>query len=121
MGGGIPKAKITIVCGKEDSGKTYLLLETIAKAQKEDPNFIAAWLEAEGSISIDDIRMLGIDESRFFYQPFDSKNGGEAAIDIIEATLKAGVDFYAVNSLKCLVPSEELNSSMTKQSIGLLA
>ena len=46
-GGGIPKGKISIVTGLEDSGKTSFLLETIALNMKKDPDFMAIWLESE--------------------------------------------------------------------------
>ena len=50
LGGGIAKGKITEFFGANSSGKTSLAIEIIAKAQKEDDDFMAAWLETEGSV-----------------------------------------------------------------------
>ena len=35
--------------GPNSSGKTSLAIDTIVKNQNEDPNFVVAWLETEGS------------------------------------------------------------------------
>src|SRR5574344_1246673 len=35
--GGFPVGKMTVIAGQPDSGKTSLVLETIAQAQKNDP------------------------------------------------------------------------------------
>ena len=120
-GGGIPKGKISIISGNPDSGKTMFLLETIGLEMKRDPNFMAGWLESEGSITQDNLDQFGIDPTRFFYQRFDKANGAEKAIDGVEAALLTGVDMYVINSLKCLVPAEELNKDMGSMQIGLQA
>ena len=44
IGGGFPRGRTTVIAGLPDSGKTSLALETIGKAMKEDPNFVAGWL-----------------------------------------------------------------------------
>lgn len=122
LGGGWPKGRFTIVTGKEDSGKTFELLESIANEQKKDPNFVGGWLETEHSVTNQDIDMFGIDRSRFFYLSFDVSDGGaEAVIDRVFAALTCGIDMFVINSLKNLIPSDELNNSMEKQSIGLQA
>lgn len=121
MGGGIPKAKITIVSGNPDSGKTYFLLETIGNEMERDENFVAGWLESEGSITENDLTQFNIDPDRFFYLKFDKAGGAEKALDGVEAALLTGIDMFVINSLKCLVPSEELNKGMASMQIGLQA
>lgn len=122
LGGGIAKGRATIVAGKPDSGKTFLLLETIAKRQKEDPDFIAGWLESEGSLSLKTLEQVGIDLDRFYYDEIDREGAAEEALDKTEAVIMQGlVDMFVVNSLKCLVPKEELQKSMEQVQVGLQA
>ena len=120
-GGGIPRGKVTIVSGMPDSGKTFYLLETIGKEMAKDPNFVAGWLESEGSITYDNLMQFNIDPERFMYQRFDKAGGAEKALDGVEAALLTGLDMFVINSLKCLVPAEELEKSMEKQQVGLQA
>lgn len=122
MGGGFAKGRVTIVAGQPDSGKTFLLLETIAKKMKEDPEFVAGWLESEGSLSAKDLTQMGIDLERFFYDTVSRSEGAEAALDKVESVLIGGlVDMFVINSLKCLTPSEELEKGMGQMQVGLQA
>lgn len=122
MGGGFPRGKTTIVSGDSDSGKTFLCLETIAMNMKADPNFVAGWLESEKSLNIGDLEMFGIDPERFYYSEMFTKGGAEEALDLVEnAIASGGVDMFVVNSLKCLVPKEELEKGMGDQQVGLQA
>lgn len=122
MGGGFPRGKTTIVSGDSDSGKTFLCLETIALNMKKDPNFIAGWLESEKSLNLSDLEMFGIDPERFYYSEMFTKGGAEEALDLVENSIASGgIDFFVVNSLKCLVPKEELEKGMGDQQVGLQA
>ena len=108
-GGGFPRRRCSIITGKEDSGKTSLVLETIAKNQKEDPNFVAGWLETENSLEEDYIiNTFGIDPERFFLIPMDTTVGAEKTLDI-------------VNSLRCLVPSKDMENAMEDVSVATAA
>lgn len=122
LGGGFPKGRISIVAGNPDSGKTFLLLETIAKEQKSNPDFVAGWLESEGSLSIDTLEQVGIDLDRFYYDTISRDGAAEEALNKVEAVIAAGlVDIFVINSLKCLVPSEELTKGMEQVQVGLQA
>jgi recombination protein RecA len=111
LGGGFPRGRSTIIAGMPDSGKTSLVLETIGQHMKEDPNFVAGWLESEHSLEINYLtKTFGIDPNRFVYIEHEHKGAGEAALNEIEAIIAANVcDIVCINSLKCLVPSEEFN------------
>ena len=123
MCSGLPKGKVSIVSGMPDSGKTSLILETIGKAMKEDPNFVAFWLESEGSLEISSlVEMHGIDPERFIYVELDKDGAAEKALDILEAVIGAGgIDIAVINSMKCLTPKKEISDSMEDQNIGLQA
>lgn len=122
IGGGFPKGAMTIISGDSDSGKTYILLETIAQAQKNNPNFIALWLESEASLRQSILDEVGIDMQRFIYLEHERDGAGEMAIDRIEAYLTMGVaDMIVINSLKALVPSEEFKKDMGSLQVGAAA
>lgn len=122
IGGGWPKGHISIVSGDSDSGKTYYLLETIANEQEKNPSFIALWLESEHSLKQSILDEVGIDMERFVYLEHDRAGAGEEAINRLEAYLAAGVaDMIVINSLKCLVPSEEFKKDMNSLQVGAQA
>lgn len=122
IGGGFPIGNTTIISGEPDSGKTAYLLETISKNQKENPDFVALWLESEASIKSSTLEMFGIDTSRLIFVEHEREGAGEVAIDIIESYLVANiVDMVVINSLKCLVPSEEFKKDMVSSSVALQA
>lgn len=119
FGGGFARRNISIICGAPDSGKTMYLLETIALNQKLDPNFVALWLESEASLKMEALNMFGIDTNRFVILKHDREGAGEEAINRIEASLAMGVyDMVVINSLKCLVPSEEFAKDMNSVQVG---
>lgn len=98
-------------------------METIALNMKKDPNFVAIWLESEGSIQLDYIiNVFGIDPERFYYIEHERDGAAEKVLDLLESVLAAGVaDIAVVNSLKCLVPSEEFKKSLNDTTIALQA
>lgn len=122
IGGGWPVGNISIVCGEEDSGKTGILLETIGKHHKEDPDFVAVWLESEASLKDNTLKMFGIDPERFILIEHDRDGAGEEAVNRLEAFLAAGIaNMVVINSLKCLVPSEEFKKDMNSLQVGASA
>lgn len=89
---------------------------------KKDPEFMAGWLESENSLSLKDLQMFGIDPERFFYLEITRKGAAEEALDAVESALLTGsLDMFVINSLKCLVPKEELEKSMGSMQVGLQA
>lgn len=123
IGGGFPRKRMTIVSGLPDSGKTSLLLESIAFNQSRSKEFIACWLESESSLELDYlVNTFHIDPDRFLYIEHDREGAGEAALEKIESVLAASVcDMVVINSLKCLVPKEEMDASIAKSTIALQA
>ena len=122
-GGGFPKGKVSIVAGESDSGKTSYLLEAIGLNMKNDPDFMAVWLESEESLEISALTdVFGIDLDRFVIIHLDRDGAGEVALDRLESALGMGVfDICVINSLKCLTPSTEFEKEMGAMTIGLQA
>ena len=120
VGGGFPRRRCSIVVGKEDSGKTSLLLETIAKNMKSDPTFVAGWLESENSLEKDYIcDTFGIDRDRFYLLPLNKNLGAEKTLDVVQQVLAQGaLDIFVINSLKCLVPDKEMEASLSDSLVA---
>lgn len=123
-GGGLPKGNVSIIAGPEDSGKTSIVLETIGKMHRENPEgHFALWLESEASLSLDYmVNQFGIDPERFFFIQFDRNHSAEQCLDQAEALLQTGViDLFCINTLKALVPESEMNKSMEQVNVGAAA
>jgi len=120
LGGGIPRARYTMITGDPDSGKTSLLLNTISMNMKASPTFVAGWLESEASLEKDYIcDTFEIDPERFFYIPLDLDVGTEKTLDIVEGVLSLGAcDMLCINSLRCLVPDKEREKSLTETTVA---
>ena len=122
LGGGLPRKRITILSGNEAAGKTGTLLETIALEQKKDPNFMALWMESEGSLDVEFMEMLGIDMDRITIVMHDKDRGAEQCIDELLALAETNLyDLIVINSLKALVPKAEIDNSLTKDTVALQA
>lgn len=123
-GGGIPKGNVCIIAGEADSGKTSLILETIGKMHRENPEgHFALWLESEASLNLDYmVNQFGIDPERFFFIQFDRNHSAEQCLDQAEALLQTGViDLFCINTLKALIPESEMNKSMEQVNVGAAA
>lgn len=123
MGGGYPRGRTTLIAGVEDSGKTSRVLEDIGYNMQKDPNFVAGWLESEGSLEESYLRdVMKIDLSRFVYFEIDKDNGAESALDKAESLIASKtLDILVVNSLKCLTPKKEYVDSFSDNNVGLQA
>ena len=124
IGGGIPKGKFTLVSGEKDSGKTMLLLETMAKSIIENPEFVGAWFESEDSLENTSIEMFGITEKEQKERFIFMKTGtipAESVLDYVIRMAQAGIDMIVINSLKCLTPDKELKDDMGDANIAIQA
>lgn len=121
VGGGLPITRATIIAGAPDSGKTGLVLETIACNQKVDPDFVAVWIETEHSIDQKTlVNTYHIDLNRFIVFFQNSTSAAEGIGDLLATILRSDVNpnIVVINSLKMLVPQDEIGKPMTKETIG---
>ena len=108
--------------GPNSSGKTSLAIDTIAKNQKEDPDFIAAWLETEGSVTEEILIDHDVDLERLIYWKQEDVNNAENALDVMRSFIEKGVvDMIVLNSVAGLAPSTEIEEDLSKQNIALTA
>lgn len=105
-----------------NSPKTSLALEQIAEEQKIDPDFMAAWLETEGSLDPSDCEMFGIDMERFVFIEQSEDLPAEDAMDIVRSLTSSGeFNMIVVNSVAALCPKKEVEDDLEKQNIALTA
>lgn len=101
--------------------KTSLVLETIGKLHRENPEgHFALWIESEASLSLDYlINTFGIDPERFYYIQYDREHAAEDCLNQAEAIINSGViDIFCINTLKALVPKSEILKSMEDVSVA---
>ena len=126
IGGGFPVGKFSLISGMSDSGKTMLLLETMAKNLKEkaEEGWSACWFESENSLEEKAIEMFGINDedtkSRFYFVNTKGLNG-EQVLDSVIRMAHTGVDMIVINSLKALTPEKEFKDSMSDANVAIQA
>jgi recombination protein RecA len=115
--GGVPRGRIVEIFGPESSGKTTLVYEIIAQAQKLGG--VCAFIDAEHAIDPAYARRIGVDiEELLVSQP----DHGEQALEITDVLIRSGaVDVVAIDSVAALTPRAELEGQMGEQQIGLQA
>ena len=115
--GGVPRGRIVEIFGPESSGKTTLVYEIIAQAQKMGGN--CAFIDTEHSIDPGYARRIGVDIDELLVSQPDY---GEQALEIADVLIKSGaVDVIAIDSVAALIPQAELEGKMGDQTIGLQA
>lgn len=109
--------------GANSSGKTSLAIDTIVKAQKEDEDFLVAWLETEGSVTEQILLDHGVDMDRLVFVSQDSVGNAESALDVLRGLINKEelFDMIVVNSVAGLAPKKETEDDLDKQNIALIA
>lgn len=116
---GYPRRRITEIFGPESSGKTTVALHAIAEAQKMGG--LAMFLDFEHALDHAYARKVGVsfdDDKLLLYAPDTFEEG----IQIINIGLQAGVDLIVIDSVPSMVPQEEMEAQLDKESrFGALA
>jgi recombination protein RecA len=107
LGGGMPRGHITEVFGPWSAGKTWLLLNAVAKTQRDGGT--AAWLDTEVSFSPGLAKSLGVDLSKLL---LSTPENGEEALDLCIALVRQNVDLLVLDSATALAPSKSLDSDV---------
>lgn len=115
--GGVPRGRVVEVFGPESSGKTTLVLQIIASAQKTGG--LAAFIDAEHALDPAYARKLGVDVDNLLVSQPDT---GEQALEITDMLVRSGaLDVVAIDSVAALVPRAEIDGEMGESQIGLQA
>jgi recombination protein RecA len=108
--------------GPNSSGKTSLAIDTIVKNQKLDPDFVAGWLETEGSVTQTILEDHGVDLERLIFWSQEDVGNAENALDILRGFVVGGdINMIVVNSVAGLAPKTETEDDLEKQNIALTA
>ncbi|CAI5501037.1 unnamed protein product [Closterium sp. Naga37s-1] len=117
LGGGLPKGRIVEIYGQESSGKTTLALHAIAQVQKRGG--IAWVVDAEHALDLKYARQLGVHTDKLVLCQAEE---ADKALEIVDTAMRGlAADIVVVDSVPALIPSQELESEMGQESIGLLA
>lgn len=115
--GGFPMGRIVEVMGQEASGKTTLVLHTIAEAQKAGKR--CAFIDVEHALDIDRAKIIGVDYEKLAISQPDS---GEQALELLEFLIRSGqFGVVVVDSVAALIPKAEIEGEMTDANIGAQA
>jgi len=105
------------IFGPESSGKTTLVYEIIAQAQRMGG--VCAFIDAEHAIDPAYARRIGVDIDELLVSQPDH---GEQALEITDVLIRSGaVDIVAIDSVAALTPRVELEGQMGDQQVGLQA
>lgn len=115
LGGGWPANQWNEVIGDESSGKTAIVLKTIAANQKRNPDFITVWIASEKWVS-EYAEMCGVDLDRVLVvETNDMEEAYDTAIRFAESK---EIDCIVIDSLPALVPSAEDEKDMEGSTVG---
>jgi recombination protein RecA len=115
--GGVPRGRIVEIYGPEASGKTTIVLQIVAQAQKRGG--LAAIIDAEHALDPIYARNLGVNLDDLLISQPDT---GEQALEIAEELVRSGaLDLVAIDSVAALVPRAELEGEMGDSHMGLQA
>src|SRR5919198_1149952 len=115
--GGVPRGRIVEIFGPESSGKTTLIYEIIAQAQKRGG--VCAFIDAEHAIDPAYAKRIGVDIDELLVSQPDH---GEQALEIADLLIRSGaVDVVAIDSVAALTPKAELEGAMGDQTVGVQA
>jgi recombination protein RecA len=115
--GGVPRGRVVEIFGPESSGKTTLVYEIIAQAQKIGG--VCAFIDAEHAMDPAYAKRIGVDIDELLVSQPDH---GEQALEITDVLIRSGaVDIVAIDSVAALTPRVELEGQMGDQQVGLQA
>lgn len=115
--GGLPKGRVIEFFGAESSGKTLLATKAAGECQKQG-GFVA-FVDMEHTFDPQFASKLGLDCSKNFI--LSQPDHLQDAFIVMDALIDAGVDLIILDSVAALVPKEELEGEVGKQTIGLVA
>ncbi len=113
---GLPKGRLIEFFGAESSGKTLTATKAMAECQKNGG--IVAIVDMEHAFDPSFARKLGLNTDELIISQPDSL---QDAFSVIDALIDVGIDIITLDSVAALVPQEELDGEVGKQTIGLVA
>lgn len=115
--GGYETGTFAMYYGLPGSGKTSLALRNIAAAQRQGKS--CALLRIEKGCSKAYMTTMGVDIDKLIV--IEGLPHGEAYLDSLVKLIQSNIDLIVVDSISALSPQDEINESLTKQTIALQA
>ena len=109
LGGGWPGNQWGEIVGKSSAGKTFLALKSIAANQRNDPDFTALWVAAEG-YNNEWAEALGVDNSRVVAVPTQRMETGFQVM--LEAAESQTFGAIVLDSFPAMLVAEEADKAM---------
>lgn len=105
-GGGIPVGTTTVLYGPKSSGKTNILLKTIAQFQKLYPDKVALLMDLEFGVTTEWAQALGVDTEHLVVA---RPKSGEDAVNMVgEVMLAEDLGILGLDSLAMLTSTKEV-------------
>jgi recombination protein RecA len=115
--GGLPRGRVIEIYGPEASGKTTMMLQAIAEAQKLGGT--AAFVDAEHALDPAYAEKLGVNVDELLVSQPDT---GEQALEITDMLVRSGaIDIVVIDSVAALTPKAEIEGEMGDSHMGLQA
>jgi len=115
--GGLPRGRVIEIYGPEASGKTTMMLQAIAEAQKLGGT--AAFVDAEHALDPAYAERLGVNVDELLVSQPDT---GEQALEITDMLVRSGaIDIVVIDSVAALTPKAEIEGEMGDSHMGLQA
>lgn len=117
--GGIPNNRTICLAGDSGTGKTFLLLNMVAKAQKL--GYYVIYYDTEGAVDVDNIQAFGVDPEKFDHQPVSDIAKFRTSITTLckklmeakEKGFKTPKIFIALDSLGMLATQKEIDDAIS--------
>jgi len=114
LNGGIGEGRITLIYGSSGSGKSLLMLQSIAEWQKQ--GLICGYMDSEGTVTREFAARLGVDIDSLIYW---NKKTFAGATDAVLPYLRAGIDILVIDTYSDLLPEQFLeNDGTVKEFAG---
>ncbi len=119
LNGGLAKGRISLIFGPPSSGKSLLLLQSIAKWQKQ--GLVCAWADVEGAFDKDWAKRLGVNVDELVL--IGSKSSGRLENEI-RPLLEAEIDVIVIDSISDILPEVfigekgEMNEQDKRKQMG---
>jgi recombination protein RecA len=119
LGGGWAMGRASMLIGERSSGKSTACLLSIAALQRNHPEYVAVYIDIEGTFDSTWAAKLGCDLSRIVVIEPET---GEHAVDLAVGVLRAKeVGMIVTDSIAALTPFKETEESVSKEFMGLQA
>ena len=114
LGGGFPRARMSMIYGLESSGKSLVLYKLMAQVQSEGK--AAVLIDVEGTYDPVWAKLLGVDTEKLVYI---MPSTAEEAVDAVDGMMHSKeVGLVGLDSIAALCTSREVESEAEKQAVA---